>query len=480
MIPFAWFRVSRFRRVTALATIAAALAGIVLVRASHAGRLSNGPLPFTAVEATPTTISFSGEGLSGTFALSHGSIAKQSPSSLFADIRLKASDATAKERAPLSMAIVLDTSGSMSGEKIDRAKKSVIRMIREMRDEDEVAFVRYSDQAELMQPLARVSSVRESLIRRVDGLRADGGTFIAGGLTSAKSALSQVAKGRVRRVALVSDGLDGSRAQSHQIASGLAESGVTTSALGIGLDFDEAYMSDVASAGHGNFAFVERGEGLENFLRKELVEASTTVVEQAEVRFTIPSGLRLVRGFGGDARAEGSEVVVRAGSLFAGDERRILLELVPTFEAGSPPIVFAPRVAWQRVGKTRETVNADSLRVQWVDDAATASRSVNGEVFARAMSVVASDRQLQAATAFGHGDGRRAQALARQNEADLKAAMAVAPPAATAAITKQLDQYVIDESVFRSGVSGSSAEGSQKVKNIYQRDSTNKSRAGTF
>ncbi len=480
MASLAWFRISRFRRVTALATIAAALAGIVLVRASHARRAPHSGVSLAAIDPASTTVSFSGSGISGTFALSHASVARQSPSSLFADVRLRAADAVAKERAPLSMAIVLDTSGSMSGEKIDRAKKSVVRMIRDMRDEDEVAFVRYSDQAELMQPLARVSSVREALIRRVEGLRAEGGTHIAGGLTSAKAALSQVATGRVRRVALVSDGLDGSRAESHQIAMGLAESGVTTSALGIGLDFDEAYMSDVASAGHGNFAFVEKSEGLENFLRKELVEAATTVIDRAEVRFALPAGLRLVRGFGGDARIEGNDVVVRAGSLFAGDERRILLELTPSFGEGAPPLLIAPRLTWQRVGKAPESISANALQIQWVDDAATASRSINGEVFARAMSVVASERQLQAASAYGAGDGRRAAALTQQNEADLKAAIAVAPPAATAAIAKQIDQYGKDDAVFRSGVSGSSAEGAQKVKSIYQRDSLNKSRSGSF
>ena len=66
----------------------------------------------------------------------------------------------AQQRAPLSIAVVLDTSGSMGGEKIEQAKQAVVRLIRDLRDDDEGAFLRYSTDSEIAQPLARAGAVR--------------------------------------------------------------------------------------------------------------------------------------------------------------------------------------------------------------------------------------------------------------------------------------------------------------------------------
>ena len=66
----------------------------------------------------------------------------------------------AQQRAPLSIAVVLDTSGSMGGEKIEQAKQAVVRLIRDLRDDDEIAFLRYSTDSEIAQPLARAGAVR--------------------------------------------------------------------------------------------------------------------------------------------------------------------------------------------------------------------------------------------------------------------------------------------------------------------------------
>lgn len=66
----------------------------------------------------------------------------------------------AQQRAPLSIAVVLDTSGSMGDEKIEQAKQAVVRLIRDLRDDDERAFLRYSTDSEIAQPLARAGAVR--------------------------------------------------------------------------------------------------------------------------------------------------------------------------------------------------------------------------------------------------------------------------------------------------------------------------------
>src|SRR4029078_13416509 len=142
------------------------------------------------------TTTFAGPGAHGSFALSHTKILAGAEQRVFAELVLKADAAEqARERAPLSMAIVLDTSGSMAGEKIDQAKQSVIQLIRDLRDDDEIAVVRYSTESELIQPLARAGRVRADLISKVEGLSAGGGTNIAPALSQGVLALAEAGRG---------------------------------------------------------------------------------------------------------------------------------------------------------------------------------------------------------------------------------------------------------------------------------------------
>ena len=142
-----------------------------------------------------------------------------------------------------------------------------------MREEDQIAVIRYSSVASVVQPLARLGDVRESLATRIKQIEADGGTAIPLGMRDRHEARSTTAgRGRVRRVVLVSDGLDSSRMESRDtspLRPGF-EHGVTVSSLGIGLDFDETYMGSVSRSGHGNFAFVKDGAALSAFLQREL------------------------------------------------------------------------------------------------------------------------------------------------------------------------------------------------------------------
>ena len=318
-----WLSSARARRGVAAAVVVLATGGLVLARSPGGGQA----LTFgTAVGKNAS--SFSGPGASGTLALSQTRVLTGGQS-LYAELKIRGDDEErARERAPISLAIVFDTSGSMSGDKIETSKRSVVSLLRQMRADDEVAFVRYDDHSEVLQPLARVGDVREELTRRVQSLEAGGGTNIPPALERGLSAVSDASGGRVRRVVLVSDGLDSTRDQAERLARSALDRRVTISALGIGLDFDESYMSAVANAGRGNFGFVRDGTALASFLHKELEETASTVVEDARATLTLPRGMRFVQAIGAETRhADDGEVELALGSLFAGDERRIIVEL---------------------------------------------------------------------------------------------------------------------------------------------------------
>ena len=437
-----WFRLPRIRRGLAASVLVLSTGGLVLARTPAGASTPGARETRVTLAGGSNAATFRGPGVRGRFALSHAAVLARGPQRLYAEIDLKADAAERRvERAPLALAVVLDTSGSMGGEKIDRAKDSIIRLLREMRDDDEIAFVRYASDTELVQPLARVGSVREALIRRVQQVEASGGTNIPPALVQGLGALALASKGRVRRVVLASDGLDASRALSEQIARDSTSRGITVSSMGIGLDFDEGYMGGVAVAGHGNFAFVKDGAALATFLHRELEETATTTAQGVVAHLRLPEGVRFVRAIGAEGRlGAGGEVELSVGALFAGDEQRVLVELEATVPLGERR-AFEGSVAWSVVGGDTATARFAGVSVSGSDDALAVDQGRDGAVLANATSVLASARQIEAAEAYERGDNGRATALIEDNERALAAAAAAAPPAALPALMEQRRAY---------------------------------------
>jgi Ca-activated chloride channel homolog len=471
-----WLRTPRIRRGLAASAVILAAGGLILARTPAGAAPLLRPItgaPIGAVATGENSATFSAQGAHGIFALSHTHVLAGSERRFFAELDLTAdAPAHAQERAPLSIAVVLDTSGSMDGEKIEQAKQAVVRLIRDLRDDDEIAFVRYSTDSELVQPLARAGAVRNQLISKVQGLVAAGGTNIAPALHEGLRALAEAGKGRVLRVVLASDGLDSTRAASEAIAKESAGRGVTVSSMGIGLDFDASYMAGVARSGHGNFAFVNDGPALTSFLHRELEETASTTIESATARIKLPAGVRFVRAVGAEAKAlDGGEIELSLGSLFANDERRVVIELAANVEVGEAR-AFEGRVSWSNVGGDGVNARFGDVAIRGSADESVVAQGRDGAVLARAMSSTASLRQIEATEAYAEGDVQRAQGLIDQNIADLHAAATAAPAAAATSLQAQAQSYDETKRTFASAAPRSAA-GSIAAKQAVEKNTSN-------
>lgn len=476
-----WFRTPRVRRGLAASLIALSAGGLVLSRTSEGAHIIPNGGSIVATPNGPSSFSFTGPGAHGTFALSHGKVLAGGERRLYAELDLFAdAAASATTRAPISMAIVLDTSGSMDGEKIQQAKSSVIQLIRDMRDDDEIAFIQYASEPQLIQSLARVGDVRSFLISRVEALTAGGGTNIPPALQRGLAELAKASAGRVRRVVLASDGLDGTRALAEQIAKDSSNHGVTVSTMGIGLDFDASYMGGVAESGRGNFAFVKDGASLAGFLQRELHETASTTIQTATARVQLPAGTRFIRAIGADAHVTGDNdsVQLSMGSMFAGDHRRVILELSTTLDEGVTR-GFEGAVSWTPVGGDSFKASIAKIDVTGTSDARAVEESRDGTVLANAMSVVASARQIEAAEAYDRGDAKGAALLIDQNLADLRAAASAAPKAAAPALEAQAGAYEKTKKSFATA-RPSTDDGKSAVRAAAEQDIDNLSRAHGF
>jgi Ca-activated chloride channel family protein len=355
-------------------------------------------------------------------------------------VRADRADDAVQARAPVAMVLVVDTSGSMAGRKIEDARQAALAVLDEMQADDMVSVVRFATQAELLVPLGRVGDVRAEARRRIEQLRAEGSTDIANALRAADRALGWSRDGRIGRIVLVTDGRDTSgapRSTGSVVARAEADRGFTVSALGIGSDYDDAYLAGISDAGRGNYEFLRDTSALSRFLSKELNEAARTRVRNVEARLALPADAR-IRGVWG---ATWDSNRLSLGSLFAGDERRVVVALdIPAGGPGSS-IDIGGSISWRLVDGSSVDVDFAPLRIVAVSTTEEVDNARDMSVIASATSVMASQRETEAATAFERGDRARALELNAQSRAELEATKKMAPAAVAAQLDAQQRAY---------------------------------------
>jgi Ca-activated chloride channel family protein len=171
--------------------------------------------------------------------------------------------------------LVLDTSGSMEGEKIRTAKAGIILFLDQLDKDDEVMVYLFSDRVSSLQRLARAGDVVESLKDEADTVESSGNTALFDAVCRAKT-FTELAKAedeaagerRLYGIVLLSDGMDtGSGiSESHMFSNCLPQSEtadvVKIFTIAYGNDADEKLLEQIAERTYGR-AFVADPDNIE-------------------------------------------------------------------------------------------------------------------------------------------------------------------------------------------------------------------------
>lgn len=175
-------------------------------------------------------------------------------------IRVQAPDPVETEkkaRKPYHLALVIDRSGSMSGPPLTEAVRCAKHITDQLAPTDTASLVVFDDRVQTLVP-ARPVGDRKVLHLALSRVHSGGSTNLHGGWQAGADGLSPgVSEASLARVILLSDGNAnvGDITDTAGIASlcaQAAERGVTTSTYGLGRDFNEELMVDMAKRGSGN------------------------------------------------------------------------------------------------------------------------------------------------------------------------------------------------------------------------------------
>lgn len=334
-------------------------------------------------------------------------------------------------RPPINAAIVLDRSGSMSGEKIRHAKEAAKAFVRGMREGDRVALVTYSSGVEV--PLPSVPIAEDTQMRAlslIDAIEVAGMTNLSGGLVAGRDQVLETAgEGRVNRVVLISDGVANVGITDApglaRLAEDLRERSVSLTAMGVGLDFNEDVMMRLADRGGGNYYYVRDAHRLAGVFRKELQSLAGVVAQRPEVVVRLAEGVRVRDVPGYTFQQRGADLHVQLADIPGGAKRKVVVNLdVPTTAVGPRAVAdvslaFAPaRTQARQALRTR--VAAEVTR-----DERVAQRSVDVDALKAATRAETGAAMSEAVRLYEKGDSHRAaqvlearrQVLHRQKKA---------------------------------------------------------------
>ncbi|MBO9596243.1 MAG: VWA domain-containing protein [Cohnella sp.] len=248
-------------------------------------------------------------------------------------IEARGKGASAAERAPINVALVLDRSGSMTGKPISYGKRACQFAVDQLGEHDVLSLVAFDDEVRTIVPPVRVSNKVE-LKRRIERIQTGSCTNLSGGLIEgARHALSSknAEPNAVNRVIVLSDGHANrgitSKRRLAEIAREYGSSGVGITAMGVGDGFDEDLMDTISDHGGGNFHYIDTPERIPVILQKELEGLLSVVANRMTLTIRQADGAKVTNVFGYAAEARPGELKVNAGDLYGNEAKTILLEV---------------------------------------------------------------------------------------------------------------------------------------------------------
>lgn len=227
----------------------------------------------------------------------------QSGAHTYLQIGIQAMKGEPLRRPALNIALAIDRSGSMGDEhKLEYAKSAAIRLVNSLTPGDTFSLVAFDDRADVLVPARHVVD-KASVRRLISALQPGGGTNIYEGLKLAYGqADKNITAEGVNRVILLSDGqvTVGVRdpQKFHHLTASEVDRDVETSAVGVGVEFNEDLMLGLARDGKGNYHFLKDGADTQQVFARELDELSHVVARDVKLRIQLAPGVGLVRVLG--------------------------------------------------------------------------------------------------------------------------------------------------------------------------------------
>ncbi len=201
-------------------------------------------------------------------------------------------------RRKLNLAIVIDRSTSMRDARMQGVKAAAMDVIDALAPDDRLAVIAFSDRAEVVAASATVENktqFRSALMAIAPG----GGTELYQGLSTAISQIrAHVAEDTISHVLLLTDGRTyGDEKLALAAAARVREDGIGISTFGIGEDWNDSFLDDLARQGGGASHYIDSPSKVRDALRNQVRELGALVLHRTSAQVSTAPGVQLIESY---------------------------------------------------------------------------------------------------------------------------------------------------------------------------------------
>ena len=228
----------------------------------------------------------------------------------------------------IDLSVVMDSSRSMGmAGKMDYARRAARHLVSMMDTTDTFSLVTFNDRATVVVPATAVTDPW-SLHQAIDGVYERGGTNLFAGLSAGGDEVQRTLSEKVGRVVVLSDG----NANVGQLdpnafirkAAEMNQMGISVSAVGLGVDYNEDVLASIADAGGGMYAFVDDPADLEAVFAEEVNRTGWVVARNLSFDIHLGNDVELVEVIGWTTMATETGFSLNMGDMYAGQIRKVV------------------------------------------------------------------------------------------------------------------------------------------------------------
>lgn len=258
------------------------------------------------------------------------------------------------ERKPLSLAAVLDVSGSMAGEKLEYAKRSLKKLVEHMTDQDTLAILAFTDDVFVVSEPARMTQeAKEKAIHEIAKLTHHNSTNLSGatleGYDAIRKAVEKKVSGSIQRTFLFTDGQPTAGDTSFEglvkIAKDRKPENTGLTCFGYGSDYNKELMTAMTKAGGGNEYHITTPDQAPAAFGREIGGLLSCVAQAVKVTIRTKPDVKIkevLNDFDVKGNTEETEAVISVDDVYGSEKRKVLVRLeLPAMDKSGHPFKLA-------------------------------------------------------------------------------------------------------------------------------------------